>query len=117
MEFWWGVSARREHRTGWEPITPALLTHPAGLRGLGCGLRNVVSAPAESGSELLRGSEVAFLLKGEAWMTPRWTCALGHRMEAETEEELVRKVQEHMRQDHGMEISRERILRDLREEN
>ncbi|HEX4841498.1 MAG TPA: DUF1059 domain-containing protein [bacterium] len=50
-------------------------------------------------------------------MTPRWTCALGHRMEAETEEELVRKVQEHMRQDHGMEISRERILRDLREEN
>ena len=58
-----------------------------------------------------------FSSEGMHLMTPRWTCALGHRMEAETEEELVRKVQEHMRQDHGMEISRERILRDLREEN
>ncbi len=48
---------------------------------------------------------------------PRWACAMGHRVEAETETELVRKVQEHMRQDHGMEISKERILRDLREED
>lgn len=47
---------------------------------------------------------------------PRWTCALGHRLEADTEEALVRKVQEHMRQDHGMEISEERIRRELREE-
>ena len=50
-------------------------------------------------------------------VTPRWACSLGHRVEAETEEELVRKVQEHMRRDHGMEISPERILRDLREED
>lgn len=50
-------------------------------------------------------------------MTRRWTCALGHRVEAEAEEELVRKVQDHMRQDHGMEISRERVLRDLRDED
>jgi predicted small metal-binding protein len=49
-------------------------------------------------------------------MTRRWTCALGHRVEAETEDELVRRIQEHMRQDHGMEISRERVLRDLQEE-
>jgi len=48
---------------------------------------------------------------------PRWTCALGHRLEAEAEDELVRKVQEHMRLVHGMEISQERILRDLREED
>lgn len=50
-------------------------------------------------------------------MTPRWTCVMGHRVEADTEEELVRKVQEHMRRDHGMDISRDRILRDLREED
>ncbi|MDQ7842869.1 MAG: DUF1059 domain-containing protein [Armatimonadota bacterium] len=47
---------------------------------------------------------------------PRWTCALGHRLEADSEEELVQKIQDHMRRDHGMELSRERILRDLREE-
>jgi len=47
---------------------------------------------------------------------PRWTCALGHRLEADSEEELVHKVQEHMRRDHGMELSRDRILRDLRDE-
>ena len=50
-------------------------------------------------------------------MTKRWSCAVGHRVEAETEDELVRKVQEHMRNQHGMEISEERIRRDLREED
>lgn len=48
---------------------------------------------------------------------PRWSCAMGHRVEADTEEELVRKVQEHMRRDHGMEISEDRIRRDLREDD
>jgi len=47
---------------------------------------------------------------------PRWTCALGHRLEADSEDELVTKIQEHMRRDHGVELSRERILRDLRDE-
>ncbi len=47
----------------------------------------------------------------------RWTCALGHRVEADTEDELVRKVQDHMHREHGMKISKERILRDLREED
>lgn len=42
---------------------------------------------------------------------------MGHRVEADTEEELVRKVQEHMRRDHGMEISEDRIRRDLREDD
>ena len=46
----------------------------------------------------------------------RWTCALGHRVEAESEDELVQQIQEHMRREHGMELSRERILRDLRDE-
>jgi len=50
-------------------------------------------------------------------MAKRWSCAVGHRVEADTEEELVRKVQEHMRNDHGMEVSREKILRELREED
>jgi predicted small metal-binding protein len=37
-------------------------------------------------------------------------------VEAETEDELVHMIQEHMRQDHGMELSRDRVLRDLRGE-
>ena len=47
---------------------------------------------------------------------PRWSCALGHRIEADSQEELVRKIQEHMRREHGMEMSRERILRELEDE-
>jgi hypothetical protein len=46
-------------------------------------------------------------------MERRGICHLmGDRVEAATEEELVRRVQEHMRQDHGM-VSRGRILRRL----
>lgn len=51
-----------------------------------------------------------------AEMAKYWSCAVGHRVEADTEEELVTKIQEHMRREHGMELSRDRILRDLREE-
>jgi predicted small metal-binding protein len=47
---------------------------------------------------------------------PRWTCALGHRIEADTENELITKIQDHMRREHGMEMSRERIERDIRDE-
>ncbi len=50
-------------------------------------------------------------------MARRWTCALGHRIEADTEEELVRRVQEHMAREHGMEVSADRIRRELREED
>lgn len=42
---------------------------------------------------------------------------MGHRLETETEDELVRKIQEHMRKDHGMEVSEDRIRRDLRDES
>ncbi|MGH2452158.1 MAG: DUF1059 domain-containing protein [bacterium] len=42
---------------------------------------------------------------------------MGHRLEADTEDELVHKIQEHMRKDHGMEISEDRIRRDLRDES
>lgn len=47
---------------------------------------------------------------------PRWTCALGHRIEADSEEELVAAIAEHMRKVHSLEWSPERIRRDLREE-
>ena len=47
---------------------------------------------------------------------PRWTCALGHRVEADSEEELIVKIQDHMRREHGMEMSQERIQRELRDE-
>lgn len=47
---------------------------------------------------------------------PRWSCALGHRVEADSEEELIQKIQEHMRREHGMEMSRDRVLRELRDE-
>ncbi|HEY6104120.1 MAG TPA: DUF1059 domain-containing protein [bacterium] len=47
---------------------------------------------------------------------PRWSCALGHRVEADNEEELIQKIQEHMRREHGMEMSRDRVLRELRDE-
>lgn len=69
----------------------------------------------QTSGKLRRVAEGSWLRR-EVVPVPRWACALGHRVEADTEEELVRKVQEHMRQDHGMEISKERILRDLREE-
>ncbi|MDQ7828733.1 MAG: DUF1059 domain-containing protein [Armatimonadota bacterium] len=49
-------------------------------------------------------------------MPKRWTCSLGHRIEADDEEELVRLVQEHMRREHGLELSRDRVLRQIREE-
>jgi len=42
---------------------------------------------------------------------------MGHRLEADTEDELVHQIQEHMRKDHGMEISEDRIRRDLRDES
>jgi len=46
----------------------------------------------------------------------RWTCALGHRVEADSEEELIVKIQDHMRREHGVEMSRERVERELRDE-
>ena len=46
----------------------------------------------------------------------RWTCALGHRVEADSEEDLIVKIQDHMRREHGVEMSRERVERELRDE-
>lgn len=45
-------------------------------------------------------------------MKMRWACAMGHPVEADTEDELVRKAQEHMQKEHGKSVSREEVLRD-----
>lgn len=44
-------------------------------------------------------------------MKMRWACAMGHPVEAESEEDLVRKAQEHMKKDHGTDVAREEVLR------
>ena len=45
-------------------------------------------------------------------MRMHWTCAMGQPVEANDEEELVRKAQEHRQNEHGMKVSREEVLRD-----
>ncbi len=45
-------------------------------------------------------------------MKMHWACAMGHPVEADNEEELVRKAQEHMQKEHGMTVSRDEVLRD-----
>jgi len=45
-------------------------------------------------------------------MKMHWACSMGHPVEANSEEELVRKAQEHMQKEHGTKVSREEVLRD-----
>ena len=40
-----------------------------------------------------------------------WSCGCGHVVHADDEETLVRKAQDHMRQAHGQEATREAILK------
>src|SRR3972149_1956466 len=35
-------------------------------------------------------------------MKMHWACSMGHPVEANSEEELVRKAQEHMQKEHGL---------------
>lgn len=44
-----------------------------------------------------------------------WACAMGHTVHAESDDELVTKAQEHMKKEHGMDISREDVLKDAHE--
>ncbi len=44
-------------------------------------------------------------------MKMRWACAMGHPVEADNEEELVRRAQDHMKNDHQQDVSREEVLR------
>jgi len=43
-------------------------------------------------------------------MHMHWACAMGHTVHADSEEELVKKAQEHMSKEHGMQVSREEVL-------
>lgn len=44
-------------------------------------------------------------------MHQHWSCGCGHMVHADSEDELVRKAQEHTRKEHGKEISREDVLK------
>ncbi len=44
-------------------------------------------------------------------MHKHWACAMGHVVHADSDDELVRKAREHMKNEHGMEVSREEILK------
>jgi predicted small metal-binding protein len=48
-------------------------------------------------------------------MHRHWTCACGHMVHADEDDELVGMVQEHMRTGHGKEVSREEVLRQATE--
>ena len=39
------------------------------------------------------------------------TCACGHMIHADSDDEMVRKAQEHMKMVHGKPISREEVLK------
>ncbi len=44
-------------------------------------------------------------------MHMHWQCGCGHVAHGDSEDEIVRKAQEHMRKDHGKEVSREEVLK------
>ena len=44
-------------------------------------------------------------------MHQHWGCSCGHVVHADSEDDLVRKAQEHMRKEHGKEISKEDVLK------
>jgi len=48
---------------------------------------------------------------GVGEMHKHWACAMGHTVHGDSDDELVRKAQEHMKKEHGMDISREEVLK------
>lgn len=48
-------------------------------------------------------------------MHKHWACSMGHTVHADSDDELVRKAQEHMKKEHGMDVSREDVLKDAHE--
>ena len=44
-------------------------------------------------------------------MHMHWSCATGHVVHGDSEDEIVKRAQEHMKKEHGKEISREEVLR------
>ncbi len=48
-------------------------------------------------------------------MHKHWACAMGHTIHADSDDELVRKAQDHMKKEHGMDIPREEVLKSAHE--
>lgn len=44
-------------------------------------------------------------------MHMQWTCACGHVVHADSEQELVKKAQDHTRTTHGKQMTREEVLK------
>jgi predicted small metal-binding protein len=44
-------------------------------------------------------------------MHKHWVCAMGHVVHADSDDALVRRAQEHMKKEHGQDISREEVLK------
>lgn len=40
-----------------------------------------------------------------------WQCAMGHHVHADNDEDLVKAAQEHMKKEHGMDVSREEVMK------
>src|SRR5437870_543396 len=53
--------------------------------------------------------------RGEQTMHKHLTCECGHMTHADSDEEMVRKAQEHMRAAHGKIITREEVLKMAKE--
>ena len=43
-------------------------------------------------------------------MHMHWTCGCGYMVHADSEDDMVRRVQQHMREAHNQEVSPEEIL-------
>ncbi len=48
-------------------------------------------------------------------MHQHWTCACGHVVHGNSDEEIVKRAQEHVRKAHGKEESRDQILKTAKE--
>ncbi len=44
-----------------------------------------------------------------------WSCSCGHVVHADSDDEAVRKAQDHMRKAHSKEVTREQVLKDAKE--
>jgi predicted small metal-binding protein len=72
----------------------------------------VLQSPA---GNLGNNTMVRVFLDGGGQMHKHWACAMGHTVHADSDDELVSKAQEHMKKEHGTDITREDVLKDAHE--
>lgn len=48
-------------------------------------------------------------------MHKHWTCTCGHMVHADADDDMVRRAQEHMKKEHGKNITREEVLKMAKE--